>query len=524
MLKMTLRSGAATFVTSLVGIAFAQTSPGATTPAVNQPVTTPPAATTPNTDPGASASGSLSFSSESSTNATATASQPTTTVGSTPVIAEAPSAIANENESNDSWFAKHLPVNNMVEIGAGLGLLVPSSNHNLRLQSAPHQKIDSAVEFVARVAWLPIRFAGIEGEAVVGATRTNDDVESYPWAVRGHLIGQLPFWRITPFALVGLGRLGNISNRLGMDGDPLFHFGGGGKVYLSDDVLLRLDLRDNLTQKYNAEDGTLTHHPELIVGVSMTLGRPAPPPVVASCPTQDGDGDGIVDAQDQCPTAAGPGRDGCPVRDSDEDGVLDDADKCPDTKGVVPTGCPADGDADGVIDEQDKCPTQKGVAPDGCPSDKDTDGDKILDSNDKCPKDPENVNGFEDQDGCPDVIPEKVKAFTGIIQGITFDHNKATIRPESKTTLDKSVGVLKEFPALRVMISGHTDNTGPRDKNVLLSQERAASVKQYLVDQGVEATRIETRGAGPDEPVDTNATAAGRARNRRIEFKLIAAQ
>lgn len=510
MLKMTLRSGAVTLVTSLAGVAFAQT--------------TPPAATAPNAEPAAGASGSLSFSSEPSATANTSAAQPTTTLGATPVIAEAPSATASDNDADTGWFAKHLPVDNLFEIGAGLGLLLPSSNHNLRLPSAPQQKIDSAVEFLVRAAWLPIRFAGIEGEAVVGATRTDDDVQSYPWAVRAHLIGQLPFWRITPFALVGLGRLGNVSNRLGMDGDPLFHFGGGGKVYLSDDVLLRLDLRDNLTQKYNADDGALTHHPELIVGISMTLGRPAPAALIASCPTQDADGDGIVDSQDQCPTVAGPGRDGCPARDGDGDGVSDDADKCPDTKGVAPTGCPADADGDGVIDEQDKCPTKKGVAPDGCPSDKDSDGDKILDSQDKCPKDPENFNGFEDTDGCPDVIPDKVKAFTGIIQGITFDHNKATIRPESKTTLDKSVGVLKEFSALRVMIAGHTDNTGPRDKNVALSQQRAESVKTYLVDQGIDATRIETRGAGPDEPVDTNATAAGRARNRRIEFKLIAEQ
>ncbi|HMA91549.1 MAG TPA: OmpA family protein, partial [Polyangiaceae bacterium] len=302
---------------------------------------------------------------------------------------------------------------------------------------------------------------------------------------------------------------------------PLFHFGVGGKVYLNDDVLMRLDLRDNMTQKYAADDGKLTHSPELLVGVSMTLGRAKQAPA-APCPKEDTDGDGIVDAKDRCPNEASDSRDGCPVLDRDADGVLDDTDKCPDTKGVAPTGCPADADEDGVVDEQDKCPNQKGVAPDGCPApEKDTDADGIVDAKDKCPKEAETQNGFEDSDGCPDVIPEKVKAFTGVIQGINFDHNKATIRPESKPTLDKAAVVLKEFPALRVAISGHTDNTGPRDKNVVLSQERAEAVKKYLASQGVTEDRIETRGAGPDEPIDTNATQAGRARNRRIEFKLI---
>lgn len=519
MSKTTLRCGAATLVTTLVGTALAQSSP--TNPAVGQPVTAPAAATTPSSEATtANASGSLSFSTDSSAAASGNAAQPTTTADA-PVIAEAPSGIASEPKAKENWFTKHLPVDNLFEIGAGLGLLFPSSNHNFRLDSVPQQKIDSAAELFIRAAWLPIRFAGIEAEAAVGATKTHDDVQSYPWAIRTHLIGQLPLWRITPFALIGFGRMGNVSNRLGNDGDPLFHFGAGAKVYLNDDIVMRLDLRDNMTQKYNAEDGSLTHSPELLVGISMTLGRPATK-VAVSCPKEDTDGDGIVDTQDKCPSVAGPGRDGCPVVDTDQDGVLDDADKCPDTKGVAPTGCPADTDEDGFIDENDKCPTEKGVAPDGCPSNKDTDGDKILDTHDKCPNEPENVNGFEDSDGCPDVIPEKIKAFTGIIQGITFDQNNATIRPESKPTLENSVAVLKEYPALRVLISGHTDTTGLRERNIQLSQQRAESVKKYLVDQGIDANRIETKGFGPDEPVDTNVSAAGRARNRRIEFKLIA--
>ena len=421
-------------------------------------------------------------------------------------------------------MSKHLPVNGMFEIGTGLGLMFISSDHNLLLERNKWQTIGSAAEWFVRAAWLPIKYAGVEGEAAIGATTTNDGVQSYPWALRMHAIGQLPFWRVTPFALIGGGRLGNISNQLGADGDPLIHFGAGAKVFLNDDVMMRLDLRDNMSQKRNADQGSMAHSPELMVGVSMTLGRPAKvvAALAAPCKSEDTDGDGIVDKMDKCPTVPGQGRDGCPIPDTDGDGILDDADKCVTVPGVAPDGCPADSDGDGVLDKDDQCPKEKGLAPTGCPAPKDTDNDGIIDAKDKCPTEPENFNGYEDSDGCPDVIPEKIKQFTGVIQGITFDHNKATIRPASKPTLDKAAAVLKEFPQLRIAISGHTDNTGTREKNVQLSKERAEAVKKFMVDQGIEQTRIETRGAGPDEPVDSNATAAGKERNRRIEFKLIA--
>jgi OOP family OmpA-OmpF porin len=470
-------------------------------------------------------SASLTFGTETSAASTSGAAPAAADATAAPADAIPPPPPEPATNPNDSakggWLLQHLPVDGMFEIGTGLGLLFPSTDHNFKLESAPQQKIGSATELFVRAAWLPIRYAGVETEWAVGAASTADDAQSYPWAMRFHALGQLPLWRITPFALIGFGRMGNVSNSLGSDGDPLFHFGAGAKLYLSDAVLMRLDLRDNLTQKYAASDGTLTHSPELLIGVSMTLGRPVAVPPAPPCPKEDTDGDGIVDSKDRCPTEPGDARDGCPVVDNDKDGVSDDADKCPNVAGVAPTGCPADADEDGVVDEHDKCPAEKGPAPDGCPLNKDSDNDGLIDSSDKCPKEPETKNGYEDADGCPDVIPEKVKEFTGIIQGITFDQNKATIRPTSKPTLDKAASVLKEFPSLRVAISGHTDNTGPRDRNVKLSKDRADAVKKYLADLGIAEERIETRGAGPDEPVDSNATAAGRERNRRIEFKLI---
>jgi OOP family OmpA-OmpF porin len=160
------------------------------------------------------------------------------------------------------------------------------------------------------------------------------------------------------------------------------------------------------------------------------------------------------------------------------------------------------------------------VAPDGCAI-KDKDGDGVLDDVDKCPDQPETANGFQDADGCPDELPKEVAKFAGVIKGIQFDFGKATIRKESHRVLDEAVKVLTQYPELRIMISGHTDNVGEANKNIELSQQRAASVKEYLVGKGIDAGRVETRGAGPNEPVADNATDKGRQENRRIEFKLL---
>jgi OOP family OmpA-OmpF porin len=157
---------------------------------------------------------------------------------------------------------------------------------------------------------------------------------------------------------------------------------------------------------------------------------------------------------------------------------------------------------------------------DGCPIPA-TDGDGILDPDDKCVNEPETVNQFQDEDGCPDEIPEAVKQFTGVIEGIYFDVAKATIKSKSAPKLDKAVSVLKEYPDLRIEISGHTDDRGNDDYNMELSARRADAVKQYMVDAGVDGSRIKTRGAGELEPRESNRTKAGRSKNRRIEFKLL---
>src|SRR5690606_29928937 len=126
---------------------------------------------------------------------------------------------------------------------------------------------------------------------------------------------------------------------------------------------------------------------------------------------------------------------------------------------------------------QDQCPNEAEDMDgfqdeDGCP-DLDNDGDGVLDADDKCPTEMETKNGFQDDDGCPDQLPRRVQRFTGTIQGITFESDKAVIRAPSFRVLNEAVKVLNEYPALRIEITGHTDNTGDADHNRDLSARRA---------------------------------------------------
>jgi OOP family OmpA-OmpF porin len=417
---------------------------------------------------------------------------------------------------------------NFFELGLFAGIMLPSAQHNLEdssveLGQKQHRAFKKvAPDFGARIGYYPVRYFGIEFEGAYLPTGTKDGGSANLWALRGHGVGQIPFGPVTPFVLVGGGRLGANSDAMGKDSDPAVHFGMGAKLPISKVVGLRFDFRDSLTQKDDADDGKQTHHLEFLLGVSFSFGLSDKPPPSPS----DRDGDGFVDEKDDCPDEPGVAPRGCPKvevkeKDTDGDGIVDPKDLCPTEKGLPPDGCPdKDSDKDGVPIPDDKCPTEPGPKPDGCP-DKDPDQDGVLDPDDKCPTQPETKNGFQDVDGCPDELPAEVKKFTGTIQGIEFDFGKATIRPKSKPTLDAAAKVLTDYPELKIEISGHTDNVGPRQKNVDLSQARADSVKAYLVDKGISGDRIQTRGAGPDEHIADNKTAANRQKNRRIEFKLL---
>jgi outer membrane protein OmpA-like peptidoglycan-associated protein len=107
---------------------------------------------------------------------------------------------------------------------------------------------------------------------------------------------------------------------------------------------------------------------------------------------------------------------------------------------------------------------------------------------------------------------------------ITFNTNQYDIRPDFYPVLDSVAQVLYKFVDTRLQVTGHTDSTGARDYNYNLSNRRAASVANYLASRGVDQGRLITQGVGPDRPIASNDTEAGRATNRRVELQIIAVQ
>ena len=432
------------------------------------------------------------------------------------------------NKRKDTpWIRRWAPERNMVELGIYGGVMFPHPRLELfepndALPDQGFKPLQSlAPEVGARVGYYPLRFLGLEGEGSWLPTQTDGGETVNLWAVRGHLVAQVARWSVTPFALAGVSGLAVASGQeaVGNDVDLGFHFGGGLKFFFTRRFMMRLDVRDTMTARRGLGQGVV-HSPEVLLGFSLTLNRKKAEPA----PDLDRDDDGILDADDKCIDVPGvPEYEGCPVPDTDGDGILDPDDKCVDVPGVPEyEGCPIpDTDGDGIFDPEDKCVDVPGVPEyEGCPI-PDTDGDGILDPDDKCVNEPETFNQYEDEDCCPDQVPEKVKQFTGVIEGIYFDTAKATIKKQSEAQLDQAVAVLGEFPNTRLEISGHTDDRGNDDYNMQLSADRAEAVKQYLVDKGIDADRIQTRGAGELEPRESNNTKAGRAKNRRIEFKLL---
>ena len=250
------------------------------------------------------------------------------------------------------------------------------------------------------------------------------------------------------------------------------------------------------------------------MGLGMSLPGKKVVPVVAAPPppTKDTDGDGIIDSLDACPTVAGLAQfQGCP--DTDKDGIKDSEDKCPTVPGLAKYGgCPIpDTDGDGLNDEEDNGPTVAGLARyNGCPI-PDKDGDGVNDEEDKCP----DVAGPASNFGCPVLEGFDAKA-------VQFNSGTATLTAAAQKELNDLVTLLQDtkYAPLKVAIEGHTDNTGKPAANQTLSEKRAASVKTYLVKKGVNADRLTTAGFGDTVPIADNKTAAGKASNRRVEFKV----
>jgi OOP family OmpA-OmpF porin len=178
-----------------------------------------------------------------------------------------------------------------------------------------------------------------------------------------------------------------------------------------------------------------------------------------------------------------------------------------------------DRDGDGIPDDIDRCPDQPGLPEhDGCP---DRDGDDVPDIDDKCPDEA----GPPENDGCPVHNAPMVAVEATRLRlrtNIRFETGSANIDQQSYGLLDEVAKVLKDFPQIElVRIEGHTDNRGSHAFNQDLSSRRAAAVLKYLREKGIDPKRMEAIGHSFDIPIAPNATPLGRAKNRRVEFRLI---
>ncbi len=292
---------------------------------------------------------------------------------------------------------------------------------------------------------------------------------------------------VQPYLLAGVG-YEDYSDALGkVDDGGLGDIGVGMKVLLTKAMSLRLELRDLI--RFDDGGHTLAY----TAGLHIPFGKvekaapvAAPAPVVEKpMPPLDTDGDGVIDSKDKCPhTPMGT--------------IVDD------------NGCPLDSDHDGVPDNLDKCPaTPSGVSVDakGCPLDSDNDG--VADFMDKCPTTPK---GFKvDKLGCA----------VGFTIHVNFATNSAKIASEYTPEIDRLAKFLKEHPESKVILEGYTDSMGSAAYNLKLSLKRANAVKAALVAQGVDASRITTKGLGEDNPIASNDTPEGRAQNRRVEAIIV---
>ncbi|MEZ4293714.1 MAG: OmpA family protein [Polyangiaceae bacterium] len=332
----------------------------------------------------------------------------------------------------------------------------------------------------------------------------------------------------------------------------------GAKYRITNDIEAGVAAGPGLTPGYGTPDA------RFIASIALTPDRFAPPP-----PPPDGDKDGVPDASDKCPTEPqgdkpDPKKAGCPAPpDLDKDGVGDNEDACIDVAGVpssdpAKNGCPGDNDGDGVLDKDDKCPdTPQGDKPDpmlaGCPAPPDADGDGILDKDDACPaikgiasadktqngcpgdsdkdgiRDDQDacpdVRGFRDQDpkknGCPKIV-RLIGTEIVILQQVQFATGTAKLTGNSDEILSEVASVLEQRAEItKLEVQGHTDNKGNKVGNKQLSQARAEAVLKALVKKGIAADRLSAVGYGQEVPIADNGTEEGRAKNRRVQFKIL---
>ncbi len=293
----------------------------------------------------------------------------------------------------------------------------------------------------------------------------------------------MPEAKLNPFIVAGYGAA-HYSPKINDQNMSLIDFGVGAKYWVTDNIALRMDVRDNLVL-----DSTI-HNVQVALGVVFAFGGKEKVAAVPLAKAMDSDGDGVPDTLDKCPgTPAGVAvdKDGCPL-DTDKDGVPDYRDKCADT--------PA-----GVAVDKDGCPPplEKVV---------------ILVSE---PKVEEKII----------VAAVEPKIVVLVFEDIHFQFDQSALTPEAKEVLKKDIRILKENPKARIRVAGYTSAAGTEEYNQKLSERRAVAVREYLVTEGViTKERLSTIGYGETHPAVVEAaprelySAAAKA-NMRVLFEII---
>jgi OOP family OmpA-OmpF porin len=367
------------------------------------------------------------------------------------------------------------------------------------------------------------KYVAFEAEGLATRTNTRDfATDMWVFQLGGHMrLHPNLQGPVQPYLMLGYGAVASVVDDKGVeedDQDGVGRAGLGLRIRMTDRLGLRLEGRVQSSMAFASDwlalgDETGYNGPDFLglASVFVNLGATRPKlwvedkVVIKDPEIPDDDRDGLHNRADRCPKVPEDpdhfeDEDGCPEQDNDGDGLADAQDRCP-VRAETKNG----------IDDQDGCPET------------DEDGDKIVGTMDQCPKEVEAYNGFKDGDGCPDALPEEVRRFTGPIQGINFRNRSAILIRNSFPLLDRAVEVLKQYPDLKIEISGHTDGRGKGDFNRDLSQQRAEKVREYLLGKGIEANRIVAVGYGMDRPIASNRSESGRSKNRRIEFRILTA-
>ena len=301
---------------------------------------------------------------------------------------------------------------------------------------------------------------------------------------------------VQPYLFIGIG-----TNTMNNDWNTYFPWGGGVKFKVTNWMAINLETtyKVNLDNSYNY----LQHQ----AGLIFSLGKTKKAPV---------DNFSLEKINNDLKDLA------VITTDSDKDGIDDTNDECPYVAGVKEmNGCP-DGDADGISDSRDKCPNEFGLTENnGCPAKVvDTDGDGISDDKDRCPAE----QGMISNQGCPVVSnPEKKQDNTQPSENVLelfYPTSGYELSDLQKKSLDGFIDYIVAHPVNKIIIKGHTSNTGPDQLNVDLSMNRALKVSNYLASKGISLRLISVQGWGSYNQKYDNATPECALKNQRVEVVL----